>query len=161
MISLKLTCKKCNEVLAPTSTKLCQKHLKLRQEWQIKYRLQRKNNPYLVEKDNKNARERKKHLAKKYKLMCYQHYSKKDCNSNIPCCACCHNKIEVFLTIDHISGVSQKYPREEKGISLYRKIIKNKFPPNEFQILCRNCNIGKERNGGHICPHKQILKVDD
>ncbi len=41
----------------------------------------------------------------------------------------------------------------EKKDSLYRWIIKNNFP-EEFQILCFNCNSGRHINGG-ICPHEE------
>jgi hypothetical protein len=27
-----------------------------------------------------------------------------------------------------------------------------------FQVLCFNCNIGRERNGG-MCPHKAVTEV--
>lgn len=65
----------------------------------------------------------------------------------------------LFLEVDHIRGLGKaeaEYARLHgqrlyKGHHLYRWLIKNNFPSG-YQILCSNCNHGKERNGG-ICPH--------
>ena len=64
-----------------------------------------------------------------------------------------------FLVLDHINndGAAHRKSMKNKsdgfGIQLYRWIIKNNFPPI-FQVLCANCNMGKEMNGG-VCPHKK------
>ena len=45
----------------------------------------------------------RKQLERKLKV--FKYYSKKDSNSNIPCCACCgENLSHKFLTMDHING---------------------------------------------------------
>ena len=84
----------------------------------------------------------------KFKKLVYDHYGNK--------CACCGETEPLFLEIDHINndGKNDKTSggNRRKGIPLWRKIVKDNFP-NTFQILCCNCNKGKERNGG-ICPHK-------
>lgn len=38
------------------------------------------------------------------------------------------------------------------GFGIYDWLIKNNFPSG-FQVLCCNCNYGKNSNHG-ICPHK-------
>ena len=69
-----------------------------------------------------------------------------------PVCACCGETENKFLTIDHVNGGGNKH-RDEIRTNIIDWLYRNGFPPG-FQILCYNCNIGRERNGG-ICPHKQ------
>ena len=68
-------------------------------------------------------------------------------------CKCCGESNAKFLTIDHIKndGVDDR-KIGRIGAKLYRYIIKHKFPVDRFQLLCFNCNLGKNANGG-ICPH--------
>jgi hypothetical protein len=68
-------------------------------------------------------------------------------------CACCGETREAFLTIDHVHGDGYSH-RKALGFGNRRvmlDIIGRGFPP-EFQILCYNCNCGRQRNGG-VCPH--------
>jgi len=68
-------------------------------------------------------------------------------------CACCGEDRLQFLTIDHINGGGTKHRKEigHGGHAVYRWLIRNDFPP-DFQVLCFNCNDGRQVNGG-ICPH--------
>ena len=67
-------------------------------------------------------------------------------------CACCGEDEPTFLELDHINGGGTAHRKEIGGGSHYWAwIIRNNFP-EEYQILCSNCNTGKHRNGG-ICPH--------
>ena len=69
-------------------------------------------------------------------------------------CKCCGEKNSKFLSIDHVNndGVhDRKIGRI--GAKLYRHIITQNFPLDRFQLLCFNCNLGKNANGG-ICPHQ-------
>lgn len=71
-------------------------------------------------------------------------------------CACCKETTQKFLTIDHVNNDGAKHRKEigyRGGIGIYLWIYKNAFPPG-FQVLCFNCNHGKQLNGG-ICPHKE------
>lgn len=76
-------------------------------------------------------------------------------------CSCCGESNPIFLTIDHVNNDGYKIrPRNLKGYSqsafsghYYKQIIKANFP-DTLQLLCWNCNCGKNRNGG-ICPHKK------
>ena len=88
------------------------------------------------------------------KLKVFKYYSKKDSNSNIPCCNCCKEKFShEFLAIDHIYGrKSMGHKREFGGKDLYNWIIKNKFP-DTVQVLCHNCNMAKGLYGK--CPHEK------
>lgn len=82
-----------------------------------------------------------------YKRIVFYHYS-----GLHPHCNCCGEDIYEFLTVDHINndGFLDKKSRR----NLYYNIIKNNFP-NTFQILCWNCNEGKNIDKNHICPHKK------
>jgi hypothetical protein len=86
------------------------------------------------------------------KLQVFKEYGNK--------CNCCGEKTITFLTIDHIDNNGAEHRRELAGDSgkfcgsaIYSWLIKNKYPDG-FQILCANCQLGKQLNNG-ICPHKQ------
>jgi hypothetical protein len=70
-----------------------------------------------------------------------------------PVCSCCGETIYEFLTIDHINNDGAEH-RRAIGQHLYRWLIENDYPSG-FQVLCMNCNYGKQRNGG-VCPHKPL-----
>jgi hypothetical protein len=68
-------------------------------------------------------------------------------------CACCGETEPLFLEIDHINGGGGKHRKEVPGgTAIYMWLREQGYPKGEFQLLCRNCNYGKHRNGG-ICPH--------
>jgi len=77
-------------------------------------------------------------------------------------CACCGERNQFFLTLDHKEGggnIHRKEVRKMGSNDWYKWVIENNFP-EEFQLLCYNCNLGRERNGG-ICPHHdERLKED-
>lgn len=70
-------------------------------------------------------------------------------------CACCGETEPLFLGLDHIENNGKEH-RESignwGGHGLYKWLERNNYPKG-FQVLCMNCNHGKQRNGG-ICPHK-------
>lgn len=76
-------------------------------------------------------------------------------------CACCDEKITEFLTIGHINGYKSednKNNGKKSGGKLYRWLIKNNFPKENYQILCYNCNCAKAFFG--YCPHnKTDIKI--
>lgn len=68
-------------------------------------------------------------------------------------CTCCGEREPTFLSLDHINNDGAEHRRELKHPdALYGWLIKNGFPPI-VQVLCMNCNFGKQRNGG-TCPHQ-------
>ena len=75
-------------------------------------------------------------------------------------CVCCGETNPGFLTIDHVNGNGAAHRREVLGASrggshFYRWLMKQGFPQSgEFQLMCYNCNLGRQRNGGK-CPHKE------
>ena len=77
-------------------------------------------------------------------------------------CACCGETEQRFLTLDHVNdnGSGHRAKRGRRGT--LRDAI-TKFAPDEYQVLCFNCNSGRAVNGG-TCPHKspieQIKRTD-
>lgn len=68
-------------------------------------------------------------------------------------CACCGEAEFLFLTIDHVNNDGATHRREigSAGSSFYRWLKNNGYPPG-FQVLCYNCNCGRNANNG-TCPH--------
>lgn len=70
-------------------------------------------------------------------------------------CNCCGEIEAKFLSIDHVNNDGAKHRREnghKTGEQMYRWLILNGFPDN-FQVLCMNCQWGKRNNRG-VCPHR-------
>lgn len=70
-------------------------------------------------------------------------------------CSCCGEHTEQFLTLDHKNNDGAMHRAligRGSGHHLYRWIKRNNFP-SIFQVLCFNCNCGRQLNGG-VCPHK-------
>lgn len=85
------------------------------------------------------------------RLECIYYYS----NGNMKC-ECCGEGIIRFLTIDHTLNGGTKHRRSigtTGGGVFYKWLIDNKFP-EEYDVLCFNCNCGRAYNNG-ICPHKK------
>ena len=91
------------------------------------------------------------------------HYS-----NGTPKCACCGETEFLFLTIDHINngGAEQRkeiykqkknYGRYGAGKRFYSWLKQHNYPEG-YQVLCYNCNCGKQRNKGICCPHKGVIK---
>ena len=72
-------------------------------------------------------------------------------------CSCpgCNESIIEFLSLDHINndGAEERQRIGVSGSGFYNWVKKNKFPDN-LRLLCHNCNLGREINGG-ICPHEE------
>lgn len=67
-------------------------------------------------------------------------------------CKCCGESEVMFLEIDHINGGGAKHLRSKPPATIYREMLEN-YQPTEYQVLCSNCNRGRQRNGG-VCPHQ-------
>lgn len=69
-------------------------------------------------------------------------------------CTCCGEETLEFLTIDHVNNDGAEDRRQngkKSGGKLYRWLIKNGFPKEDYQLLCYNCNCAKGFFG--YCPH--------
>ena len=90
------------------------------------------------------------HLTERLKKIVIWHYS-----NGLMCCECCGEKIFQFLQIDHLNNdgnIHRKKLGLIGGAAFYRWLIKNNLPEG-YQVLCVNCNWGKNVNKG-VCPHK-------
>lgn len=69
-------------------------------------------------------------------------------------CACCGEKEVRFLSFDHVEN-DGKLARSKGmyGKRLYAWIAKQGAPPETLRVLCFNCNLGRQFNGG-VCPHQ-------
>lgn len=67
-------------------------------------------------------------------------------------CVCCGESEISFLTIDHINGGGEIHRRSGMSKESFAWLERNGFPDG-FQILCWNCNCGRQINGG-VCPHQ-------
>lgn len=72
-----------------------------------------------------------------------------------PRCVCCGEDLIGFLTLDHINGDGNKWRREDPRSIKQYSWLRDKGYPEGFQVLCYNCNCGRDKNGG-ICPHEDI-----
>lgn len=74
-------------------------------------------------------------------------------------CNCCGEKNIGFLSIDHINGDGVNHRKTFHGSTreLYRDLARKGNSKNyQIQILCFNCNMGRQFYGGEekLCPHK-------
>lgn len=102
---------------------------------------------YHREKDRIRRRVSEKKLALKLKKVYLQKYGKK-------CSSCGESKIE-FLTLEHKAGEGNKhriklFKHNVGGVHMYRWLKRNNYP-EEYSVLCMNCNWAKRYTG--LCPH--------
>lgn len=67
-------------------------------------------------------------------------------------CSCCGESEKVFLTLDHIQGGGRAELKGQHTKYAYVRAIQE-YDPMKYQILCWNCNSGRQLNGG-MCPHQ-------
>jgi hypothetical protein len=105
-------------------------------------------NKYQKHKQNIRAKQKQYEINNKQKII--QEYGGK--------CVCCGENRFEFLTIDHINNdgaIERKNTNQGTGGKLYRWLIKNNYPKNNYQLLCYNCNCAKGFFG--YCPHQKDL----
>lgn len=71
--------------------------------------------------------------------------------SGTPACECCGESTLTFLALDHVNGGGGKQHKELGGGGYYTWLRRNNYPEG-FRVLCHNCNMGRQLNGG-TCPH--------
>ena len=91
-------------------------------------------------------RERKRVIHRrtytKLRVMVMAHYGNR--------CACCGETEYTFLTLDHVNNDGAAHRLVVNGAELARWTKKNGYP-DTIQILCWNCQMGKQFRG--VCPH--------
>src|SRR4051812_35620943 len=88
-------------------------------------------------------------LARALRLEVFTHYS-----GGTPECACCGERQDEFLTLDHTNGGGgehRKQPGSRGTIGVFYWLRRNGFPDG-YSVLCWNCHMAKDRRGG--CPHE-------
>lgn len=123
------------------------KHKKSVKKWR------NENYEMFLEQKRRFYRNHKDDILSKYKTSyqklkfdVFSYYSKGE-----PKCSCCGEKTYEFLTIEHLNGGGTKHRKEIGASNVLRYIKKNNYP-EEFDVLCYNCNCSKSFN--KICPHK-------
>jgi hypothetical protein len=102
---------------------------------------------YQRESNPAHKREALRKSRAKLKAEVYSHYGS--------VCTCCGETNAGFLSIDHVKGGGFKHRQAVGGgLAILYDIKRRGYPRGEFQILCFNCNLGRQLNGG-ICPHKE------
>lgn len=70
-------------------------------------------------------------------------------------CACCGETNEGFLSLDHVN--SDGHIERKRNTRSYNQallsILENLPPDPRYQILCYNCNMGRQFHGDGVCPH--------
>ena len=143
-------------------------YLKQREKWLAKQHFKYHNNKEyhtIVLGKQKKYREENKELVnkrsrvagangrKESKMLVFSEYSKRQSNSNVPCCVCCEESMLKFLTLDHIEGRKKMgHGKLLSGHKLRRWATKNDYP-DTLQVLCYNCNMDKGLFGK--CPHQK------
>lgn len=74
-----------------------------------------------------------------------------------PACSCCGESEPVFLALDHIAGGGGKHRQETGGGGFFSWLKRNNYPSG-IRLLCHNCNMGRQINGGE-CPHEVKRKA--
>jgi len=110
------------------------------QKWIEKNRERYLKQQVQYNKDNAEKNSKKRFANRMYVLNYYSLES-------YPICARCGEKEIGFLEIDHVKGVIEKDGRG--GHALVKYIIDNNFPEN-YQILCTNCNWLKHRENQRL-----------
>jgi hypothetical protein len=154
-------CRRCDNLLGPESRFDCLPCLERRRA----YREQRFQEGWCTWCDKRprlpearlcpvcQERGAQKAAARRYrcKRACIDHFGGK--------CACCGEEKLAFLTLDHMDGNGNLHRQEAAanagaGSAFYATLVRNKFQTQyALQVLCWNCNMGRQINGG-ICPHQ-------
>lgn len=76
-------------------------------------------------------------------------------------CKCCGETQPEFLQVDHVNNNGASHRRElfggnknGCGLRFYTWLRRQKFPQQEYQLLCANCNRAKHHYG--VCPHQRL-----
>lgn len=141
-------CGKCRECKARYAREYRAKNRDLLRQKEKERHKKRRQDPKWVENERKRGREY------------WQNLRREALDAYGGVCSCCGESEELFLTFDHVNNDGAEHRRELTGRSDNGKgassatlsWMKKEGYPDSIQILCMNCNMGKQRNGG-VCPH--------
>lgn len=69
-------------------------------------------------------------------------------------CQCCGINQPEFLALDHVRNNGKEHRATRGKFGVYEDAI-SMFDPEEYKILCHNCNFAKYAHG--VCPHALVL----
>ena len=72
-------------------------------------------------------------------------------------CQCpggCDCAVPEFLTIDHVNNDGHKDRKIRHTSGLYRWLLKNGCPRENYRLMCYNCNCGRATTRDKRCPHE-------
>jgi hypothetical protein len=92
--------------------------------------------------------EQRREARRKVRLEALQAYG-----GETPACVCCGEATPLFLALDHINGGGHAQRQETGGGGFYSWLKRHDYPAG-FQVLCHNCNFGRQINSG-VCPHQE------
>jgi hypothetical protein len=104
----------------------------------------RRENKEKTSKKNRDYKERMRSQV-------FEHYGNR--------CSCCGETRREFFAMDHVNGGGNKHRRLNRltnAADLFLYIIRHNFP-DEFRILCHNCNMSRGFYG--FCPHERERAV--
>ncbi len=162
-----ITCRACKQQTADVSSQagnICRSCYKAYlADWQkrnrehvaeqraIRYRTVYHKDPDWVAANNLRSRESHR-LLRHEAIMAYGGYK----------CECCGETEPRFMTLDHVFDNGAEHRRsvgtqKSRRVAIWRWLKINGYPEG-YQVLCMNCNAGREWNGG-VCPHKTAQKT--
>ena len=108
---------------------------------------------YHKNKEKYNVRKKEYHEKRRLtrREEVYLHYG----NGKIECGCCGESNIE-FMNLHHKNNDGNEYKKKFGRVNLIDWAIRSNFPPI-FELLCSNCNIGKEKSPEKRCPHKWVI----
>jgi hypothetical protein len=84
-------------------------------------------------------------LHRRYRREVLEHYG-----GVPPQCACCGENVYEFLALDHLDGGGTQHLLK-LGVATIYHLVRRDWP-EEYQVLCHNCNFAKGAYGK--CPHQ-------
>lgn len=110
---------------------------------------------YYREYHHKNKQYEKVRNAK-YRLSVKQRVLTEYSHKRCPICRCCFITELTFLSLDHIKGGGEGDRKlHGGGHAFYLSVVRRKFPKG-FQVLCHNCQFGKQIHNGFCTHHPRI-----
>lgn len=95
------------------------------------------------------TRDRHRRTHKERRILVISHYGN--------CCAQCLESTYEFLTIEHKDGGGREHKRSIGAANVAKWIIENNYP-NNFEILCWNCNCSKNVKSTHSSSINAVIK---
>ena len=74
-------------------------------------------------------------------------------------CACCAIDDIKILTLDHTICNGNVERRMFSMNAIYRRVLRDGFP-QDYEILCLNCNCGRAISKDKVCPHKHKISSE-